>query len=265
MEAAEVKKKRKTRTDKGVIRATRRDMACIAWIAEQYAARGDQIQVILSWYPDPDHPMKDELVSQSTTREQIGRWVRAGWVVYKRMLAEGPGWAYVTRAGLHLVNLDGIFKPHPPSEKMLSHIYAVNQVRLWMDEDEMDKDEDMEYHWKSERRFRTELNVKRGESSGPIADGLVYPNGDPVAVEVQISPLKPSGWVNKFRELLRHRDEGKDGLGSELRYPEIWVYVPSEQMKAAAFNARGSLGADDQARIDVIVQDDLLMEECSWL
>ena len=191
---SKVKKKRKTRTDKGVIRATKRDMACIAWIAEQYAARGDQIQVILSWYPDETHPMKDELVSQSTTREQIGRWVRAGWVVYKRVLAEGPGWAYVTRAGLHLVNLDGIFKPHPPSEKMLSHIYAVNQVRLWMD-----MDEEINYHWKSERRFRTELDIKRGESSGPIADAVVYPNGDTTAVEVQISPLKPSEWVSKFR------------------------------------------------------------------
>lgn len=261
MEIAD-KKRRKVRRDKGVIRATDRDMACIAWIAEQYAARGDQIQVVLSWYPDPDHPMQGELVSQSTTREQIGRWVRAGWVVYKRMLAQGPGWAYVTRAGLHLVGLDDIFKSHPPSEKMLSHIFAVNQVRLWMDEDEMypDEDEEIAFYWKSERRFRAGLNLKRGESSGPIADAVVYPDGgNATAIEVQISPLTSSGWVSKFREGLYHRDE--DGL---LRYFETWVYVPTVEMEAAALKARGSLDADDQGRIDVIVQDDLLMEECSW-
>lgn len=263
MEIAD-KKKRKVRRDKGVIRATDRDMACIAWIAEQYAARGDQIQVVLSWYPDPDHPMQGELVSQSTTREQISRWVRAGWVVYKRVLAQGPGWAYVTRAGLHLVGLDDIFKPHPPSEKMLSHIFAVNQVRLWMDEDELypEADEDGEggiaFYWKSERRFRATLGLKRGESSGPIPDAVVYPDGgDATAIEVQISLLTPSGWVNKFRELLEHRDE--DGL---LRYSEVWVYVPTAEMEAAALKARGSL--DDQGHIEVIVQDDLLMEERSW-
>jgi hypothetical protein len=84
------------------------------------------------------------------------------------------------------------------------------------------------------------------------------PSGDATAIEVQISPLTPSGWVNKFRELLRYED------GYKLRYPEIWVYVPTAEMEAAALKARGSLDADEKARIDVIVQDDLLMEECTW-
>jgi hypothetical protein len=40
----EEKKERKPRSDKGLIMATRRDLYCMAWIAEQYAARGDQVQ-----------------------------------------------------------------------------------------------------------------------------------------------------------------------------------------------------------------------------
>lgn len=247
-------KKRKTRSDKGEVRVTLRDLACILWIAEQYAARGDQIQRLLSRYPDPQHPFQDGYASESTTREQINRWVRAGWIVYKRVLAVGPGWAYVTRAGLQLVDLDEIFLAKRPSPKRLNHIYAVNQVRSWMDEEQ-------DYHWKSERRIRADLNLKRGESSGPIVDGLIWRNGERIAVEVQISKLAPAEWLKKLRELVRAYQEVESGLGYEDSFPKIWFYVPSEEMKDAFESARLKLKEDDQERVSVIVQDDLLMEE----
>lgn len=250
----ESKKQRKTRSDKGEVRVTERDLACIEWIAEQYAARGDQIQRLLSRYPDPQHPFKDEWASESTTREQINRWVRAGWVVYKRVLAKGPGWAYVTRAGLQLVDLDEIYTAKRPSPKRLNHIYAVNQVRLWMDEEQ-------EYHWKSERRIRADLHLKRGESSGPIVDGLIWPDGRRTAVEVQISELKPAEWVKKLRELVRAYQEVESGLGYEDSFPKIWFYVPTEEMKKAFENARLKLDKDEQERVSALVEDDLLMEE----
>src|SRR5579871_6470039 len=152
-----VVKKRKTRSDKGEIRATKRDLYCIQWIADQYAARGDQIQQLLTRYPDPQHPFQGKYASESTTREQISRWVRAGWIVYRRVLAAGPGWAYVTKKGLQLVDRDGLFLAKPPSPKRLNHIFAVNQVRLWMDVQ-------TDNNWRSERVLRAELELKRGES-----------------------------------------------------------------------------------------------------
>src|SRR5215468_819085 len=93
---------RKTRSDKGTIMATRRDQYCIAWIAEQYAARADQIRELLSRLPDPKRPFKnqeEELIAETTVRDQISRWRRAGWIEYKRILADSPGWAWVTRKG----------------------------------------------------------------------------------------------------------------------------------------------------------------------
>jgi hypothetical protein len=248
------KKKRKTRSDKGEIRATVRDLACILWIAEQYAARGDQIQRLLTRYPDPQHPFEDELASESTTREQINRWVRAGWIVYKRVLAVGPGWAYVTRAGLQLVDMHETFTARPPSPKRLNHIFAVNQVRIWMDEEQG-------HPWKSERSYRAGLNLKKGESSGPIPDALIWQNGKKTAVEVQLSPLKPHEWVDKLRELVDAYQEKAAGLGYEDSFPCVWFYVPSEEMKDAMEKARLKLKEDDQDRVSSVVEDDLLMEE----
>ena len=44
-------KKRRSRADKGTIRMSHRDRYCVAWIAEQPAVRGDQIQRLLARYP----------------------------------------------------------------------------------------------------------------------------------------------------------------------------------------------------------------------
>lgn len=48
----EEKSEKKARYDKGMIQATKRDLYCIAWIAEQYGVRGDQIRRLLSRFPD---------------------------------------------------------------------------------------------------------------------------------------------------------------------------------------------------------------------
>jgi len=250
------KKHRKTRSDKGEVRATPRDITCITWIAHQYAARGDQIQRLLTRYPDPDRPFKGELASPSTTREQISRWVRAGWIVYKRVLAAGPGWAYVTKAGLRVADLEDVYTARPPSEKRLTHIYGINQLRLWMDAKEG-------YNWLSERFFIASLTLKRGESSGPIPDALIFPNGVRTALEVQLSSLKPAEWVRKLRGLINQWRENEIG-GYERSFPRIWVYVPDEKMKEAFEAACLKLAKEDQERVSCAVQDYILMKN-AWL
>jgi hypothetical protein len=241
-------KRRRARSDKGKIRTTERDIECITWIAEQYAARGDQIQRLLSRYPDPVHPRKEELVSPSSVREQISRWVHAGWIVYDRILAKGPGWAYVTRKGLHLAMLHEKFRARPPSTKLLNHIYAINQVRLWMD-----VDEETTYNWKSERYLRAERDLAKGEgNSKPIPDAEIRPPDEGVvAIEVQISPLKPSEWDRKLRELYAH-------------YDEVCVYVPTEAMQAVALAVCEKI-IDDEDKLDAILQEDLLMPNVKWI
>ncbi len=247
-----LKKKRhhkKTRSDKGEIRATPRDIACILWIAEMYAARSDQIRRLLSRYPDPAHPFVGELVSESVVREQIARWQRAGWIVYRRVLAAGPGWAYVTKKGLQLVDKDGLFLAKPPSPKRLNHIFAVNQVRLWMDVQ-------TDNNWSSERVLRAELELKRGESSGSIPDALIFPKGVRTAVEVQISELKPAEWEKKLTGLVYSWTSGY-----QRRYQWIWFYVSSQELKEAGEAAVEELADDEQNRIFFAVETDLLIAD----
>src|SRR5215469_9741713 len=109
------KKERKTRSDKGSIMATRRDLYCIAWIAEQYAARVDQVRRLLSRFPDSQRPFKDgKLIAATTVKDQIARWKRAGWIDYQRVLADSPGWCWPTKKGLQLVDLDGMYTARAP-------------------------------------------------------------------------------------------------------------------------------------------------------
>ena len=248
----EEERERKVRSDKGTIMATERDQYCIAWIAEQYAARGDQIRRLLSRFPDKQRPFKaGNLMAETTVKDQLSRWQRAGWIEYKRVLANQPGFAWVTKKGLQLVDLDDIYTARMPASTRLDHIYAVNQVRLWMDS---------QFTWKSERRYRSDQlakeKSKKGETSGPIPDAVLTTNKGIAALEVEISIKKPIELEAKLLRLVRHTVE--DVLSYRSAFPIIWFYVPTERMKAIVEDARSSLPEKDQKRIACGVQDDLL-------
>jgi hypothetical protein len=245
---------RKQRSDKGLIMATKRDLYCIAWIAEQYAARFDQIQKLLSRFPDQHKPFKDgKLMAETTTKDVIARWQRAGWVEYRRVLADGRGYAWVTRRGLQLVGLDETFTARAPASTRLFHIYAVNQVRLWMDLQGFD--------WTSERHYKASLEKgKKGQSIGPVPDAVIVnrKNGARIAVEVEISAKKPVDLVDKLKHLAYAMRLNDHTLKHEHTYPAIWFYVPSEQMKVLVEVARSELRPEDQRRVSAALQPDLI-------
>jgi hypothetical protein len=227
-------KVRKQRSDKGNIMATKRDLYIIKWIAEMYAARFDQIQKLLSRFPDKHKPFKaGNLIAETTVKDQIARWQRAGWIEYKRFLADGRGFAWVTKKGLALVELDEIYAARAPAPTRLNHIYAVNQVRLWMDV--------QGFVWTSERRYRSQLERgKKGESTGPIPDAVVMSaKYGKIAIEVELSPKKPNELIDKLVNLV------------------VWFYVPNENIKGLVESACGALEENEQRRISAGVQADL--------
>ena len=245
------KRERKTRSDKGLIMATRRDLYCIAWIAEQYAARGDQVRRLLSRFPDKDKPFKDgKLIGETTVKDQIARWRRAGWVEYVRVLADEPGYCWVTKKGLALVGLDDLYTAKAPAVTRLSHIYAVNQLRLSLDQ---------KYTWKSERRYRAEelakVKGKKGRTSGPIPDGLITTKRGLVAIEAEISMKKAADLEAKIVRLVRHFASGDQGF--ESVFSAIWFYVASEKMKTAVEDAREALMEKEQGRVSVLVDKNI--------
>lgn len=246
-------KTRKIRSDKGLIMATKRDQYCIAWIAEMYAARGDQIRKLLSRFPDKKRPFKDgKLIAETTAKDQISRWRRAGWIEYRRVLADEPGFAWVTKKGLALVGLDDIYTARAPASTRLDHIYAVNQLRLWMDG---------RFLWKSERRYRAEEMSKekatKGKTSGPIPDAVITTTNGVVALEVEISAKKPIELETKIIRLVRYITS--DGMmGYVKAFPAIWFYVPNEKLKELVAAAIETLRDDERGRVSVGVEKDLI-------
>ncbi len=78
-------KSRKTRYDKGSIKANDRDILTLTWVAQQYAARFDDVHELLGRHPGAN--VNEEGLSESAVRQVIARWRRAGWIGYQQLLA----------------------------------------------------------------------------------------------------------------------------------------------------------------------------------
>lgn len=246
------KRGRKEREDKGVIMATERDLYCLAWIAEQSAVRGDQVRRLLSRFPDKEHPFKEELIGETTVRYQLGRWRRAGWIEYRRVLDGEPGWAWVTRKGLALVDLDEVYTARAPAGTKLAHLYAVGQLRLKMDE---------KYSWKSERRYRAEelakTKGKKGRTTGPIPDGVItVKGGSLVAVEAEITLKKPEEMKEKLVRLVRHMVSR--GNGYEKAFHAVWLYAGTERIQQLIEKGKEGLQEEEQKRVWVVLAPSLI-------
>lgn len=247
------RRQRKTRSDKGKRQATPRDLASLEWIADQYAARFDQVQMLLSRYPDEKKPFKSGgLIGETTTKDMIKRWVDAGWAGYRRVLAGDRGFVWVTRGGLQLVGLDEKYTAKQPAATRLRHIYAVNVVRFWAD-----MQQGME--WTSERKFRSELVVKKGAKVGAVPDAVMQSaKWGRVAVEVELTPKKPEETFQKVMRLVRNYDyiESEGAYGA--KYQRVWFYVPTEKMKALVDEAILALRDDEQKRAGCVVANGLV-------
>jgi hypothetical protein len=220
----------------------------LEWIADQYAARFDQVQMLLSRYPDKSKPFKSGgLIGETTTKDMINRWVGAGWVGYRRVLAGDRGFVWVTRRGLELVGLDEEYRAKEPAATRLRHIYAVNVIRFWADIQRG-------MQWTSERKFRSGLVVKKGAKVGPVPDAIILSEKyGRVAVEVELTPKKPEEIYQKVMRLVRNYDfiESEGGYGE--KYQRVWFYVPSEAMKGLVDEAIQALKEDEQKRVGSVV------------
>lgn len=241
--------KRKPRSDKGLILITDRDLKCLGWIADQYAVRLDQMsQLLTRWH---GYGMQGNELSPTTIKDQIQRWRRAGWIEYQRVLANSPGWAWVTKKGLQTLGWEDFYTYRLPAPTRLNHIYAVNQVRLFLDS---------RVTWKSEREYRGELlPAKKGETQGPIPDAVITTEKyDAVAVEVELTAKKPDDMKRKLETLVRFGDWKQGYRVFDPVFSSIWFSVPDERMKKVVVNARGRLREDEQRRVKVAIYDELL-------
>lgn len=242
-EERQQQRKRKPRKDKGMVLMTPRDEYCLQWIADQYAVRLDQIQMLLSRWPQGKLKNEQVGLAPTTVKDQINRWQRAGWIEYQRILVGQPGWVWITKKGLQILDWDGIYTARAPAYTRLHHIFAVNLVR-------MAEEERKGFTWKSEREYRAELEgAEKGERLGPIPDALITSGkGGTIAVEVELTAKKPDELRRKLEALVGAYD-GEN----RLKFPTIWFYVPDEKLKVAVKRAREDLIESDQKRVAVAV------------
>lgn len=261
------------RSDKDQIQATPRDFRVMGYMAHMEAVRRDHLRLVFSALPGGK--FKDgKFIADSTLKDQIERYRKAGWIMYQRFLNE-PGWAVPTRRGLRLVGLDGFYTPHVPAESRYHHLWAVNEIRMfWYSSDD---EEQLAGTWVSERQLKAEMAdaVKKkkrlvdedgGYSPAPIQilrgaipDGVVVGEGCAWvdAVEVELTSKGPDETRDKLQRLclavFRERL-----TGNEYIYSQIHFYVPSDEAKQLVEKELAKLGEDlHPERVDVVVDDAL--------
>jgi hypothetical protein len=92
-----------------------RDLVLLGWLAEQYAARTDQLEVLLGCGP-------------RSVQRVLARLRDGGLVSTHRVLVGQPAWVTPTRAGLRACGSQ--YKVWQPKLGVLLHTAAVNDVRL---------------------------------------------------------------------------------------------------------------------------------------
>lgn len=176
---------KRQRSDQGP-RLTERDMACLQWIAQQYAIRLDQLQrLLLRYTPEADRgKVRDgaDRLSKERTYRTLARWEALGLIEFANILDGEPRWVWLTAKCLR--EIGSPLRYNRPSAVRLRHLYWTNQVRLWV---ESRRPAD---RWKSEREIKAEhLPRELGEHQEHLPDAILYAaNGRISAIEVELEP-----------------------------------------------------------------------------
>ena len=202
----------KRRSDFGSVQMTERDLVVLRWIGEQYAVRVDHLAVLAGRESDSELQTAEQL-ARPTVQQLYNRYLKAGWVEKRKLLAADPQWIWLTKAGLKQVGLDYPYRV--PSIARLQHIYAVNAVRLAIEAKIGDKTV-----WVSDRKINQERK-ERGRQH--IVDGEVHytTKAIRVAIEVEITQKTKKSLQAILAEL-------------EGEYQVVWYFLSDQCYNAVS-------------------------------
>jgi len=237
------RKNSKERRDKGKKLIKRRDRVVLPWIAEQYAARVDQVQELLSRMPGRGgKPVSPTGLTMSAVLQVIDRWVVLGLVEYRRIYEGEPGWVHLTSFGLRALHLP--YTMLTPAETTLPHLYHINRVRLDMERRHPD------FRWTSERTLRTGQTRREEGSVVPHLPDAQVRTPKLVGVEVERSPKSDKELDEILTELLI-TGSPSPGDGDPLLYTTAWYFVRPET-RTSVEKARDRLPPDCHSRVKVL-------------
>lgn len=230
---------RKTRYDKGSIKANDRDIIILTVVAEQYAMRFDHVVQLARAYPGPR--ANPNGISVSAVRQMVDRWRRAGWVDYQQILAGEPPWIWLTKAGLIAFGFTQ-YKAAPPAISRLHHIHAINVVRLEVEEEDQ--------QWISERMIwagmytlpQTEAETRH------IPDAILRTGDGDFVIEVELTQKKPAELYLKMYALIHAWDNERFAYA----YSGIWYYTPDPRIAKALEVARAGHATHNAKRAELV-------------
>jgi len=230
------------RADAGEIRLTGRDVRGLLWCGQMYGVRADHLAALLG-------------ASADVVRQVHARWRRAGLAATGR-LGPGPGWCWLTRAGLEACGLP--YEPKRPPLARLAHVHAVSVARLAFER--WDVWPGAAAWWRSERHLRWLRGAGVGQR-GHVPDGeIIWPDGghryagQVWCVEVELTPKTVARTAGIMAGLLaRTCDLGAEderwGSGGP-RYARV-VYLAAPAARATVERARASLADRAAWRVEV--------------
>jgi hypothetical protein len=237
------KRPRKERRDKGKKLIKRRDLIVLLWIAQQYGARLDQVQALLSRMPGRGgKPVSPSGLTLSAVLQVVDRWVTLGLVHYRRIYDDEPGWVWLTSYALRLLHLP--YTMRTPADSTLSHLYTINRVRLDLE------GRHPEYQWLSERTLRAAQPRREEGTTLPHLPDAQVRTPKLVAVEVERSPKSDKELDNILTELLITGSPSTES-DEPLLYTTVWYFV-RPKTRTSVEQARDRLPPDCQPRVKVL-------------
>jgi hypothetical protein len=213
------------RADAGTVRLSQRDIDGLLLCGEHYGAPFDLLALALRVQPDRLPAI-------------VARWRRAGYAGTGR-LGPGPGWCWLTRAGMTATGLG--FPATRPALGRLAHIRAVLAARLWLQGNPAWSQG--QPWWHSERRLRADLPAAGRREHVPDAE-IHWPSitaspyaGQVWAIEVELTP-KAAARTTRIMT----------GLLSPLRYAQV-VYLTAPAARGVVTRAAAGLPPGDQPRM----------------
>ena len=213
------------RAGAGTVRLSQRDIDGLLLCGEHYGAPYDLLADAMRVPPDRLPAI-------------VARWRRTGYADTGR-LGSGPGWCWLTRAGMTETGLG--FPATRPALGRLAHVRAVLAARLWMQASPAWAAG--QPWWHSERRLRADRpaagrreHVADAEIHWPSIPGGRYA-GPVWAVEVELTPKPLERTARIMTDLL-----------SPARYALV-VYLTAPAARPVVTRARACLPAREQSRV----------------
>lgn len=175
-----------------------RDRRVLAWIGEQYAIRGDLLEVVMARHTDDPEAKARGWLTQQTVSRRVVAWRQAG-LVRSAPLEANKAWSvWLTADGMTAAGL--LWRTYEPTLVTAAHRHAVGLVRA--------EAEAMGLGWICERELREGLGGRRLHPP----DGVVLSIDDTgkqwrTAVEVELTRKTEARVAAILRQLLKTYDD----------------------------------------------------------